>query len=251
MWKRVLKEHSWTPFSGITSKVSLAYAVATSVPKWLVISTKKNTIKILSRSRSRRKPNRKKSIALTVKCQKKQEISNGRTHGPRTPKKPEYLLALASYWTGSVGIRSHSIFDGKNRKKNRAGLGLGSFFSTGDPCDLFTRPCRNSSPFGFARREKNNLGRRSRFFFGAFYGHHVWWICHPFSPPNNKPIFAAFLRVTKKEQLHKPRKLGDGSRRNRLFFQGQRNVWTWTLKHSHFGGRGISGISTRFCSCFF
>ena len=28
-----------------------------------------------------------------------------------TPK-PEYLLALATYWSGSVGIRSHSIFDG-------------------------------------------------------------------------------------------------------------------------------------------
>ena len=39
-----------------------------------------------------------------------QEISN-RTHGSRTPK-PGYLIALATYWTGSVGIRSHSIFDG-------------------------------------------------------------------------------------------------------------------------------------------
>ena len=30
-----------------------------------------------------------------------------------TPKKPEYLIArIATYGTGSVGIRSHSIFDG-------------------------------------------------------------------------------------------------------------------------------------------
>ena len=169
-----------------------------------------------------------------------------KTRNPRTPKKPEYLLALASYWTGSVGIRSHSIFDGKNRKKNRAGLGLGSFFSTGDPCDLFTRPCRNSSPFGFARREKNNLGRRSRFFFGAFYGHHVWWICHPFSPPNNKPIFAAFLRVTKKEQLHKPRKLGDGSRRNRLFFRDKGTFERERLNTAILEGEGFQGFQQGF-----
>ena len=40
-----------------------------------------------------------------------QEISN-RTHGPRTPK-PEYLnISIAPYWTGSLGIRSHSIFHG-------------------------------------------------------------------------------------------------------------------------------------------
>ena len=37
-----------------------------------------------------------------------QEISN-RTHGPRTPK-PEYLMArFVTSWSGSVGIRSHSI----------------------------------------------------------------------------------------------------------------------------------------------
>ena len=44
-----------------------------------------------------------------------QDISN-RTHVSRTPKKPEYLIArsLATYWTGSVGNRSHSIFGGKN-----------------------------------------------------------------------------------------------------------------------------------------
>ena len=29
------------------------------------------------------------------KQQTLQEISNGRTHGPRTPKKPEYLIALS------------------------------------------------------------------------------------------------------------------------------------------------------------
>ena len=39
-----------------------------------------------------------------------QEISN-RTHGPRTPK-PEYLIARSQLTQGSVGIRSHSIFDG-------------------------------------------------------------------------------------------------------------------------------------------
>ena len=39
------------------------------------------------------------------------EISNERTHCFRTPKKPEYST-IATYRTGSVGIRSHSIFDG-------------------------------------------------------------------------------------------------------------------------------------------
>ena len=43
------------------------------------------------------------------------EISN-RTHGPRTLKKPEFLIALASnLLDGSVGIRSHSIFDGNKK----------------------------------------------------------------------------------------------------------------------------------------
>ena len=40
-----------------------------------------------------------------------QEISN-RTHVSRTPKKPWVSNSSnAAYWTGSVGIRSHSIFD--------------------------------------------------------------------------------------------------------------------------------------------
>ena len=49
---------------------------------------------------------------INGRCLSFQEIFN-RTHGLRTPK-PEYLIALARnlpFW-GSVGIRSHSIFDG-------------------------------------------------------------------------------------------------------------------------------------------
>ena len=43
--------------------------------------------------------------------QRPKEISNGRTHGSRTPKKTQrYLLALCSNLLGSVGIRSHSNF---------------------------------------------------------------------------------------------------------------------------------------------
>ena len=38
-----------------------------------------------------------------------QEISN-RTHWTDSYCKPEYLIAPTTYWTGSVGIRSHSIF---------------------------------------------------------------------------------------------------------------------------------------------
>ena len=38
----------------------------------------------------------------------KSDQHDPRKNGPR--KKPEYLIALATYWTGSVGIRSHSIF---------------------------------------------------------------------------------------------------------------------------------------------
>ena len=43
-----------------------------------------------------------------------QEISNGRTHVSRTPKEPEYQKTLdrTLLLTGSVGIRSHSFFDG-------------------------------------------------------------------------------------------------------------------------------------------
>ena len=43
-----------------------------------------------------------------------QEISNGRTHASRTLKKPEYqtMLDRNLLFTGSVGIRSHSFFDG-------------------------------------------------------------------------------------------------------------------------------------------
>ena len=182
---------------------------------------------------------------------KKQEISNGRTHGPRTPKKPEYLLALASYWTGSVGIRSHSIFWWKKPKKNRAGLGLGSFFFYWRPMRSIHKDHVEILPLLASPEEKkNNLGRRSRFFFGAFYGHHVWWICHPFSPPNNKPIFAAFLRVTKKEQLHKPRKLGDGSRRNRLFFRDKGTFERERLNTAILEGEDFRDFN-KVCSCFF
>ena len=42
-----------------------------------------------------------------------QEISNGRTHWTDPEKKPEYLIAPSQLtYYGSVGIRSHSIFDG-------------------------------------------------------------------------------------------------------------------------------------------
>ena len=50
-----------------------------------------------------------------------QELSN-RTHGPRTPKKPEYLIALlATSLVRSVGIRSHASFDG-NKVSQKKGI---------------------------------------------------------------------------------------------------------------------------------
>ena len=50
-------------------------------------------------------------LRASVVFQRPKEISNGRTHGSRTPKKTQrYLLALCSNLLGSVGIRSHSNF---------------------------------------------------------------------------------------------------------------------------------------------
>ena len=51
----------------------------------------------------------RKSQRFVVRIGLLQEISN-RTVPERTPKKPEYLIALPTYISGSVGIRSHSIF---------------------------------------------------------------------------------------------------------------------------------------------
>ena len=56
-----------------------------------------------------------------------QEISNGRTHVSRTPKKPDYLKALSRnlLGPGSVGIRSHSVFDGTEPKPLLVGFRIG------------------------------------------------------------------------------------------------------------------------------
>ena len=48
-----------------------------------------------------------------------QEISNGRTHWTDPEKTWVSNISIAPYWTGSVGIRSHSIFHGSILRPRR------------------------------------------------------------------------------------------------------------------------------------
>lgn len=79
----------------------------------------------------------------------------------------------------------------------------------------------NSSPFGFARREKNNLGRWSRFFFGAFYGHHVLVNLPPFFPPEQQANLCGVLEGNQKRAASQTPKVGGWfSKEPPLFFSG-------------------------------
>ena len=191
--------------------------MATSVPKWLVISTKRKHPENLSRSRSRRKPKRKKSIALTVNVKKSKKSPTGLTE--RTPK-PEYVLALAS----DLGVRWDSVplnfWWKKTQKKNRAGLGLGFFFL--ETHAIYSQDHVEILPLLASPEEKKTIWDAGPVsFLVLFTGTTFWWICHPFSPPNNKPIFAAFLEGNQKRAASQTPKVGGWfSKEPPFFFSG-------------------------------